>query len=254
MTNPTPEAPAAGASGTEGGERRPESPTEAWAELAAGNARFMAEAPKHPHQDVHSRSVLAGRQRPFAIFFGCADSRVAAEIIFDQGLGDLFVVRTAGHVVDPSVLGSLEFGVGVLGCPLIVVLGHDSCGAVAAAIAAVESGDMPPGFLRDIVERVAPSVLTARRRGRTDAEDVKREHVAQTAQLLASRSALIHERVEDGSLAIVGAEYDLAHGRVRIVEAVGTIDLDTATDDAERAAGADASAASPEVSAGTAGG
>ena len=111
--------------------------------LAAGNARFMADERAHPHQDVHFRHRVAARQNPFAIFFGCADSRVAAEIIFDQGLGDLFVVRTAGHVIDPSVLGSLEFGVGVLDCPLIVVLGHDSCGAVKAAEVAVRTGEVP---------------------------------------------------------------------------------------------------------------
>ena len=135
---------------------RPRTPEEAWRVLAAGNARFMADERAHPHQDVHFRHRIAAKQNPFAIFFGCADSRVAAEIIFDQGLGDLFVVRTAGHVVDPSVLGSLEFGVGVLDCPLIVVLGHDSCGAVSAAEVAVRTGEVPGGFLRDIVERVTP--------------------------------------------------------------------------------------------------
>lgn len=205
---------------------RPQTPTQAWAELAAGNARFMADERKHPHQDVHSRSRMALKQRPFAIFFGCADSRVAAEIIFDQGLGDLFVVRTAGHVVDPSVLGSLEFGVGVLDCPLIVVLGHDSCGAVAAAIESVETGQMPPGFLRDIVERVAPSVLLATRQGRTSAAEIECEHVAQTAQLLATRSALIADYVEAGRVAIVGAEYDLAHGQIRVIEVVGDVDVE----------------------------
>ena len=205
---------------------RPQTPTQAWAELAAGNARFMAEEQKHPHQDVHSRSALAAEQRPFAIFFGCADSRVAAEIIFDQGLGDLFVVRTAGHVVDASVLGSLEFGVGVLGCRLIVVLGHDSCGAVRAGISSVESGDMPPGFLRDIVERVAPSVLAATRHGRTSVEEIQREHVAETARLLASRSTVIRDRIDDGTLAIVAAEYALADGRVRVVESVGDVETD----------------------------
>lgn len=204
---------------------RPQTPSEAWAALAEGNARFMADEQKHPHQDVHIRSMLAAEQKPFAIFFGCADSRVAAEIIFDQGLGDLFVVRTAGHVVDPSVLGSLEFGVGVLGCPLIVVLGHDSCGAVRAGIASVESGDMPPGFLRDIVERVAPSVLAATRHGRTSVEEIQREHVAETARLLDSRSTLIHDRIADGSLAIVGAEYALADGRVQVIESVGDIEI-----------------------------
>jgi carbonic anhydrase len=234
MTPPSPEPMTEPTDLTE--DRRPQTPTEAWAELSAGNARFMADAPKHPHQDVQSRSRLAARQRPFAIFFGCADSRVAAEIIFDQGLGDLFVVRTAGHVVDQSVLGSLEFGVGVLGCPLIVILGHDSCGAVAAAISAVESGDMPPGFLRDIVERVAPSVLHATRHGRTSVEEIEREHVAETTRLLDSRSALIHQYVEAGRLAIVGAEYDLAHGRVRVVESVGEVRID----DHDRGAGAEA--------------
>ena len=216
---------------------RPESPTEAWAALAAGNARFMAEEQQHPHQDVHSRSMLAAEQRPFAIFFGCADSRVAAEIIFDQGLGDLFVVRTAGHVVDPSVLGSLEFGVGVLGCPLIVVLGHDSCGAVRAGISSVETGDMPPGFLRDIVERVAPSVLSATRHGRTSVEEIQREHVAETTRLLASRSALIHERVAAGRLAIVGAEYTLADGRVEVVASVGEVEAGQSDDAAGPVAG-----------------
>ena len=211
-------------------EARPQTPAEAWAELTAGNARFIADERKHPHQDVRSRSRLASEQKPFAIFFGCADSRVAAEIIFDQGLGDLFVVRTAGHVVDPAVLGSLEFGVGVLGCPLIVVLGHDSCGAVRAGISSVESGDMPPGFLRDIVERVAPSVLSATRHGRTTVEEIQREHVSQTTRLLASRSALIHERVAAGTLAIVGAEYALADGQVRLVDAVGAVGADAARD------------------------
>ena len=205
---------------------RPQTPTQAWVELAAGNARFMADERKHPHQDVHSRSRMAVKQRPFAIFFGCADSRVAAEIIFDQGLGDLFVVRTAGHVVDPSVLGSLEFGVGVLDCPLIVVLGHDSCGAVAAAIESVETGRMPPGFLRDIVERVAPSVLVATRQGRTSPAEIECEHVAQTAQLLATRSALISDYVEAGRVAIVGAEYDLAHGQIRVIEVGGDVEID----------------------------
>ena len=146
---------------------RPTTPTEAWSVLAAGNARFMAGSREHPNQDIGLRTKLAAKQRPFAVFFGCADSRVAAEIIFDQGLGDLFVVRTAGHVVDASVLGSMEFGVGVLGIPLIVILGHDSCGAVSAAIDAVHTGAMPPGFVReDVYKRQAarlPNSLSRQR-------------------------------------------------------------------------------------------
>lgn len=155
------------------------------------------------------------------MFFGCADSRVAAEIIFDQGLGDLFVVRTAGHVVDSSVLGSIEFGVGVLDIPLIVVLGHDSCGAVRATLDAVSTGDMPTGFLRDIVERVTPSVLSARKHGASTTDDVEAEHVRHTARLLADRSSLVGDRVQAGRLGIVGATYGLREGRAMVVTALG---------------------------------
>ncbi|MFN8029788.1 MAG: carbonic anhydrase [Dermatophilaceae bacterium] len=200
-------------------------PATAWKRLLDGNARFVAEQSEHPNQDIGLRHQLAGYQNPFAIFFGCGDSRVAAEIIFDQGLGDLFVVRTAGHVIDPSVLGSLEFGVAVLDCPLIVVLGHDSCGAVKAAMEAVATGIMPPGYLRDIVERVTPSVLVATRAGRTSVEQIEGEHVAQTCHLIADRSAIIAERISDGRLAIVGAEYHLAHGAAQVVTVVGDVSI-----------------------------
>lgn len=200
---------------------RPATPSQAWAVLAAGNARFVAGEREHPNQDVQLRHELAAKQRPFALFFGCADSRVAAEIIFDQGLGDLFVVRTAGHVVDASVLGSMEFGVGVLGIPLIVVLGHDSCGAVAAAIDAVGTGVMPPGFVRDIAERVISSVLAAGQHGQASTDDVEAEHVRQTARLLADRSHLIAERLNSGELGIVGATYQLREGRANVVTSLG---------------------------------
>jgi len=200
---------------------RPTTPTQAWAVLAAGNARFMAGEREHPNQDIHDRHKLAAKQRPFAVFFGCADSRVAAEIIFDQGLGDLFVVRTAGHVVDSSVLGSMEFGVGVLQIPLIVVLGHDSCGAVNAAVDAFQTGDMPTGFVRDIVERVTPSVLAASKHGEAGIDQIEAEHVRQTARLLAERSHLIADRIAAGTLGIVGATYNLREGQARVVDALG---------------------------------
>ena len=189
--------------------------------LSAGNARFMAGEREHPNQDVGIRHRLAGKQQPFAIFFGCADSRVAAEIIFDQGLGDLFVVRTAGHTVDSSVLGSMEFGVGVLGIPLIVILGHDSCGAVNAAAAAMTSGELPGGFVRDIVERVMPSVLAAGKHGEVGIDQIEAEHVRQTAALVAQRSHLISDRIADGSLGIVGATYNLREGLAEVVTSFG---------------------------------
>ena len=134
-------------------------PAEAWAELLAGNERFVRGEMAHPSQDADHRAASWEAQNPFAVVFGCSDSRVAAEIVFDRGLGDLFVVRTAGHVVDTTVVGSIEYGVQVLGAPLVIVLGHDSCGAVAAAAEALATGRMPGGFVRAIVDRVISSIV-----------------------------------------------------------------------------------------------
>lgn len=204
---------------------RPTTPRSAWEALRAGNDRFVAGTNAHPNQDAARRAETASGQQPFAIVLGCSDSRVAAEIVFDQGLGDLFVVRTAGHVVDTSVLGSLEFGVGVLGCPLVVVLGHDSCGAVKAATEAVRTGEVPGGFVRDVVERVTPSVLAATTEGRTPTpEAVERTHVEATTHLLVDRSPVIAEQVLQGTLGIVAAQYALAEGRARVVSTLG-VDL-----------------------------
>src|SRR5438046_8482300 len=116
---------------------------EAFEVLLAGNRRFVAGTPEHPNQDAARRRDVAPTQAPFAVLFGCSDSRLAAEIIFDRGLGDLFVVRTAGHTIGPEVLGSIEYAVTLLHTPLVVVLGHSSCGAVQAARDAVVGGTVP---------------------------------------------------------------------------------------------------------------
>jgi carbonic anhydrase len=199
------------------------SPEDAWRALLEGNARFADGRLHPPDHDRERRAELAEQQRPFALVFGCGDSRVAAEIVFDQGLGHLFVVRTAGHVVDTGVLGSVEFGVAHLDIPLVVVLGHDSCGAVGATIDAVASGELPTGFVRDIVERVTPSVLAAQRLGRTSPDDVGAEHVRQTVRLLVARSAVLADAVRAGRCAVVGLVYRLVEGRVSIVEMVGEV-------------------------------
>ena len=132
------------------------SPLSAWKSLREGNERFINGAPIHPSQGIVDRAKLVNEQHPTAVLFGCGDSRVAAEIIFDQGLGDMFVVRTAGHVLDDSVLGSIEYAIDVLDVPLIVVLGHDSCGAVKATLDALDENAVPDGFIRSVIERVAP--------------------------------------------------------------------------------------------------
>src|ERR671928_2221925 len=111
-------------------EIRTPTPRDAFELLLAGNQRFVAGTPEHPNQDAARRAETAPSQQPFAVLFGCSDSRLAAEIIFDRGLGDLFVVRTAGHLVGAEVLASIEYGVAVLDTPLVVILSHDSCGAV----------------------------------------------------------------------------------------------------------------------------
>jgi carbonic anhydrase len=196
-------------------------PREAFEMLLAGNRRFVAGAPEHPNQDAARRAETAPVQRPFAVLFGCSDSRLAAEIIFDRGLGDLFVVRTAGHVTGTEVLGSIEYGVAVLGCPLVVVLGHDSCGAVGAACAALEDGMAPAGYIRDVVERVTPSVLAARAAGRVEADEILAEHIRHTVDLLLDRSRVLAGRVGAGQAAVVGLRYRLADGSAQVVAARG---------------------------------
>jgi carbonic anhydrase len=185
--------------------------------LLAGNQRFIDGNPQHPNQDAARRAALAPGQRPFAVLFGCSDSRLAAEIVFDRGLGDLFVVRTAGHVLGPEVLGSIEYGVGQLGCRLVVVLGHDACGAIRAARSAVEEGLAPAGYVRDVVERVTPSVLAARAAGLSEEPDIVDEHIRHTVDLLLDRSPSLVA----GQTAVVGLSYDLGNGRVRVVTARG---------------------------------
>lgn len=198
-------------------------PISAWKALKEGNERFVAGQPEHPSQGIEDRARLTEAQKPTAVLFGCGDSRVAAELIFDQGLGDMFVVRTAGHVIDSAVLGSIEYAVGVLNVPLIAVLGHDSCGAVKATLNALDEGDIPGGYIRDIVERVMPSILLGRRDGLTRVDEFEARHVAETGAQLLARSTLIADRVESGTLAIVGLTYHLADGRVALRHHLGDI-------------------------------
>jgi carbonic anhydrase len=198
-------------------------PVTAWKALKEGNERFVAGQPEHPSQSVEHRASLANGQKPTVALFGCGDSRVAAELIFDQGLGDMFVVRTAGHVIDSAVLGSLEFAVGALGVSVIVILGHDSCGAVKATLAALDDGALPGGYVRDLVERVAPSILLGRREGLSRADEFEARHVVETGTQILERSSAIARAVASGDLAIVGATYHLADGRVVLRNIIGDI-------------------------------
>lgn len=205
-------------------DTRVQTPATAWTTLMEGNKRFVDGTTSHPNQDAARRASLTASQHPFAVIFGCSDSRLAAEIIFDLGLGDAFVVRTAGHVIDNTVLGSLEYSVEALEVPLIVVLGHDSCGAVTATKGAVETGTMPPGFIRDLVERITPSVLTSLRNSSDSSLDsMIQEHVKQTAARLVENSPIIANAVTRQKTAVVGLTYHLDDGRAELVYSNGSL-------------------------------
>ena len=202
-------------------EPAPTTPAAAWQRLREGNARFVAGESRHPNQDASRRRSVAGGQHPFAVIFGCSDSRLAAEIIFDLGLGDAFVVRTAGQVIDDAVLGTIEYAVENLHTPLIMVLGHDSCGAVTATHATAHSGDMPRGFQRDLIERIMPSVLQTRRDGHDDVNAAVVEHTKQTSGRLLEQSRVINDAVSRGEVAVVGVFYHLQDGEAELVHGHG---------------------------------
>jgi carbonic anhydrase len=206
--------------------RQATTPAEAWALLKAGNERFVSGSSERPHQDVDRRREVAEGQAPFATIFGCMDSRVAAELIFDRGLGDLAVVRTAGHVLDNAVLGSLEFGHLGLGTPVIVILGHDSCGAVKATLDANRTGTFPGGYIRDVVERLTPSLISAPADAGDLTDELSNLHVRETVRLLVERSPALGRAVEQGRLAVVGAGYRLEQGRVQLIDVIGDIGQD----------------------------
>lgn len=203
---------------------RPETPQAAWDALVNGNHRFVSGDPAHPRQDIERREALAEKQRPFAALFGCADSRLSAEIIFDVGLGDLFVVRNAGQVIAETIIGSLEFSVEVLGVPLILVLGHDECGAIRATMAAIDGTLKSEGeFIHNLVERIRPTVVAANEAGKHEIDDITELHVQDTINELLTRSKLISDAVKSGKLAVVGANYKLALGEIHPIVIVGDI-------------------------------
>ncbi|MCU1549556.1 MAG: carbonic anhydrase [Glaciihabitans sp.] len=199
--------------------------------MVRGNERFVAGEPSHPRQDVERREQLANSQEPFAALFGCSDSRLAAEIIFDKGIGDLFVIRNAGQVISESVVGSIEYAVTVLHVPLIVVLGHDECGAVLAAIESQAENASPlPPHITNLISRIVPAVR--RVAGTTegpinpasiDHQHVGREHLRDTIAELLEASELVSDAIAAGTLAIVGANYRLLEGRAEPDIVLGAI-------------------------------
>jgi carbonic anhydrase len=199
------------------GSRRPNA-DDALARLVEGNARFA-----HNVRSVEAlvaplrRQSLVEGQHPFAVVLSCSDSRVPAEIVFDQGLGDLFVVRVAGNVIAPSLVGSVEFAASTFGAPLAVVMGHSRCGAVGATLDAVRGKGVASANIADIVERIRPAVQAVLRPGASRDELVAeaiRANVQMSVQQLRSGSRILQKRIAGGDLVVVGAEYSLESGEV----------------------------------------
>jgi carbonic anhydrase len=194
----------------------PTSADDAWAALAAGNERFATGTPRHPHEDQTYRESLVAGQHPIACVLSCADSRVAPELVFDQGLGDLFTVRSAGEVLDDAVVGSIEYAVEHVAVPLVVVLGHAGCGAVQATVDVVRGGPAPDGSIAALVQAIEPAVRGVPA-GPDDAAylaDCVAEQARRAAAALGGASPIIHEAVAAGRTTVVAGVYDLESGRV----------------------------------------
>jgi len=192
---------------------KPVSPDDALKRLLEGNQRFMKEKRQTPNQSRLRLQEVAAAQYPFASILGCADSRVPAEIVFDQGLGDLFVVRLAGNVVSPTATGSLEFAASVLGSQLIVVLGHERCGAVQAAL----KSDLLPGRIGTFVEDIKPALNRIKAQSNDAVNDAVVANIRYQVELLRDTSSILTQLIEDSKLKIVGGRYDLDTGAVTLV-------------------------------------
>jgi carbonic anhydrase len=209
---------------------------QAWDELAQGNERFMAGSLLHPQQNAERRHELAGSQAPNAAFLGCSDSRVAAEILFDCGLGDLFVVRNIGQIANANTTATMEFAVTALGVAVIVVLAHGSCGAVKAAIdqTTEHPSEFTPAIKREL-EHIQPAVQQEWFNTQQvspyvdpeliDVDAVGRRHLDETINALMRTSRVISDAVAAGTLGIVGCQYRLDDGRVSPITAVGRVEV-----------------------------
>jgi carbonic anhydrase len=187
-------------------------PDQALTQLMEGNRRFVARKRLNPHQDGARLTEVAAGQAPFAAILGCADSRVVPEIAFDQGIGDLFVVRVAGNIAITEDIASEEYAVGVLGTPLLMVLGHERCGAVAAAL---EGGELP-GVIESLVFAIRPAVQSSQGEAGDRLTNAVKANVRLQVQRL-QNSSVIASAIKAGKLKIVGAYYDLDTGKISLV-------------------------------------
>ncbi len=209
-------APTAPATPVEPTEPAVAGPDDALARLREGNLRYVADKEGHPNSSPARRATVATAQHPFATVLGCVDSRVPPEMIFDRGLGDLFVIRTAGQTLDRAVTGSIEFGAAELKIPLLLILGHERCGAVKATIDALNGSGEAPGDIAMLVESLTPAVEEARARPGDlldNAVEINVNHIITTL----SASPVLADLIKGGQVKIAGAIYDLDTGAVRFL-------------------------------------
>jgi carbonic anhydrase len=193
-------------------------PGQALQRLLEGNQRYAAAKPTYPNATADRRTQLAQGQHPFAIVFSCVDSRVPPELVFDRGLGDLFVIRTAGHTLDDAVLGSIEYGVAELGIPLILVMGHEKCGAVKATLEAVEKHTTAPDRIQALVRDITPAIELSKGQPGDALDNAVLANTLLTVDRLKT-TPLLAEVLAKGGLKIVGGRYDLDSGTVVIAGA-----------------------------------
>ena len=204
-----------------GKPQAPISADQALQELLDGNARFVKGQPASPRRGPADFRGLADAQYPEAVIVSCADSRVAPEILFDVGVGDIFVVRIAGNVVNGAgvtVKGSIEYAIAELNVPLIVVLGHSNCGAVKAAKQHIDAKDSLPGAINGLVELIKPAVTQSKGQPGDPLENAIRKNVEIGVERLKELQPILAPRVKDGKLKVVGAVYDLRNGSVTLLE------------------------------------
>jgi carbonic anhydrase len=192
------------------------SPDAALEALRRGNARYV-DGVSLRHDFKHEREALAGGQNPYAAILSCADSRIAPEYAFDSGRGDLFVCRVAGNFANDESVASLEYAVAVLGVPLILVLGHDSCGAVDATIKSLKDNTTLPGHMPSLVAAIAPAVKAVLQQGGDTLANATRQNVIDNVGKLASATPILSAAVEKKTLKVVGGIYRLKNGRVDMV-------------------------------------
>jgi carbonic anhydrase len=192
-------------------------PDAAMARMLSGNTRYRLDEAVNCNRNYDRRSEVAGGQAPFAIVLGCSDSRVPPEVVFDQRLGDLFVVRLAGNVADAYAIGSIEYAVEHFHPPLLMVLGHDKCGAVSATLDAVKSGVAVEGFVGNIVAAIEPAVKRSRSERGDALRNAVRANVVDVVKRLRTASTVVGDAERSGKLRLVGAAYDLDTGSVMVL-------------------------------------